>query len=405
MAIESWLDKRKPFATKLLGKEVVVWWDGLREGPGRSPTPTSTSEGTWRAVRDLCPHRLAPLSEGRVEADGTLACSYHGWRFDGGGRPVCIPQAAHDGPAVDATARASPRACVAAYPTCTAFGYVWVWPDAGSGAEAAASRPPGPWQAADAAAAGVRLVTILKPSARDMPLPYEVQVENITDQSHVPFAHARVAWTDDGPTSDRVGEFTVSRVNQDMAADGRSDGYSFDLTWYAGGRVTTPVTQRISCLAPSYVEYFTPRGEFWTVLAMHVTPLDDVSCRFFVTSVATAPPTTGLVGRARAALAERTPAWVTHSLLMKVVDGDLAFLAPAARATAAALAGGRSWARAYFMPANADASVLAWRKWFHGRGGGGHTVSSLRRPERTPRSPWLNARARCFEVKMPRRGH
>jgi nitrite reductase/ring-hydroxylating ferredoxin subunit len=39
----------------------------------------------WRAFEDRCPHRLAPLSEGRVEADGTLLCAYHAWRFDGGG--------------------------------------------------------------------------------------------------------------------------------------------------------------------------------------------------------------------------------------------------------------------------------------------------------------------------------
>ena len=39
-----------------------------------------------------CPHRLAALSEGRIEANGTLACAYHDWRFDGGGSCVRIPQ-------------------------------------------------------------------------------------------------------------------------------------------------------------------------------------------------------------------------------------------------------------------------------------------------------------------------
>ena len=45
------------------GQELVLWRDG---------------GGTWRAFRDACPHRLAPLSEGRIEADGTLLCAYHG---------------------------------------------------------------------------------------------------------------------------------------------------------------------------------------------------------------------------------------------------------------------------------------------------------------------------------------
>jgi len=33
-----------------------------------------------------------PLSEGRVEDDGSLFCSYHGWRFDGKGDLVASPQ-------------------------------------------------------------------------------------------------------------------------------------------------------------------------------------------------------------------------------------------------------------------------------------------------------------------------
>jgi phenylpropionate dioxygenase-like ring-hydroxylating dioxygenase large terminal subunit len=35
--------------------------------------------------------RLAPLSEGRIEA-GQLTCSYHGWRFNGEGQCTRVPQ-------------------------------------------------------------------------------------------------------------------------------------------------------------------------------------------------------------------------------------------------------------------------------------------------------------------------
>ena len=43
-----------------------------------------TSAGQPFALRDICPHRLVPLSEGRqIETDGapTVQCPYHGWRF------------------------------------------------------------------------------------------------------------------------------------------------------------------------------------------------------------------------------------------------------------------------------------------------------------------------------------
>ena len=39
-----------------------------------------------------------------------------GWRFNGQGRPVSIPQAHADNPQVEATALASSRACVKTYP-------------------------------------------------------------------------------------------------------------------------------------------------------------------------------------------------------------------------------------------------------------------------------------------------
>jgi pheophorbide a oxygenase len=58
----------------LLGTPLVIWKD-----------PAS---GSWSVLEDRCPHRLAPLSEGRVEAGAGregLMCSYHGWSFDARG--------------------------------------------------------------------------------------------------------------------------------------------------------------------------------------------------------------------------------------------------------------------------------------------------------------------------------
>ena len=60
----------------ILGEPVVV---------GRTPA------GEAFALRDICPHRLVPLSAGQqLETDGewALQCPYHGWRF-GTGDGVC----------------------------------------------------------------------------------------------------------------------------------------------------------------------------------------------------------------------------------------------------------------------------------------------------------------------------
>ena len=55
-------------------------------------------------------------AEGRIEpSDGTLMCSYHGWRFRGDGRCSDIPQALDE--KANAIACASQRSCAIARPT------------------------------------------------------------------------------------------------------------------------------------------------------------------------------------------------------------------------------------------------------------------------------------------------
>ena len=53
--------------------------------------------GVIQCLADQCPHRLAPLSDGRLATDPEtgakrLECSYHGWQFGGCGRCTKLPQ-------------------------------------------------------------------------------------------------------------------------------------------------------------------------------------------------------------------------------------------------------------------------------------------------------------------------
>ncbi len=60
-----------------------------------------TASGEPFALRDICPHRLVPLSAGRqVETDGeaTLECPYHGWRFGTDGVCKHMPSLTDDSP-------------------------------------------------------------------------------------------------------------------------------------------------------------------------------------------------------------------------------------------------------------------------------------------------------------------
>ncbi|EFJ52179.1 hypothetical protein VOLCADRAFT_56359, partial [Volvox carteri f. nagariensis] len=108
------LDPSRPNPVMVLGEQLVVWRHSLRG---------------WVVQRDVCPHRLAPLSEGRLEAAGTrLACAYHGWEFDEEGSCTKVPQLSSD-PRAAATARSSPRSCVTSYPTLELDGLLLVWMD------------------------------------------------------------------------------------------------------------------------------------------------------------------------------------------------------------------------------------------------------------------------------------
>jgi vanillate O-demethylase monooxygenase subunit len=92
----------QPLAARLLDERVVLY---------------RISDGTLVAAKDICFHRGAPMSLGRVEGD-EIVCAYHGLRYDASGRCVCIP--AHPKGAI------SPRLRLHTFPVREAFGLIWV---------------------------------------------------------------------------------------------------------------------------------------------------------------------------------------------------------------------------------------------------------------------------------------
>ena len=91
----------KPLARWLLEMPVVLY---------------RTADGTPVALDDRCPHRWAPLSEGRVEGD-QIVCPYHGMRFGTDGVCTHVPTQ----PKVPGTAR------VTSYPLHESGAFIWIW--------------------------------------------------------------------------------------------------------------------------------------------------------------------------------------------------------------------------------------------------------------------------------------
>jgi phenylpropionate dioxygenase-like ring-hydroxylating dioxygenase large terminal subunit len=90
----------QPFT--LFGEAMVIW---------------RAADGTVAALRDECCHRSAKLSLGEVKG-ASIACPYHGWQFDAGGRCTLIPQRPEAPPPANA--------CVKSYFAALRYGFVWV---------------------------------------------------------------------------------------------------------------------------------------------------------------------------------------------------------------------------------------------------------------------------------------
>uniref|UniRef100_A0A0E0KKF2 Rieske domain-containing protein n=1 Tax=Oryza punctata TaxID=4537 RepID=A0A0E0KKF2_ORYPU len=159
------LDPRKPHGKTVMGLSIVAWFDG---------------GGEWRVVDDACPHRLAPLSEGRVDDKGRLQCAYHGWCFDGRGSCQFIPQAPALGPPVHKNS----KACVASYPSVVQNNILWFYPRSEPEYRDVLQRKRPPY-----------FPDLDDPSfntvfgVRDFPYGYDMLVENLMDPAHVPYAH------------------------------------------------------------------------------------------------------------------------------------------------------------------------------------------------------------------------
>jgi nitrite reductase/ring-hydroxylating ferredoxin subunit len=114
VALSGSIDPGTSAGTHIAGREYVVWRD---------------NSGVAHVWEDRCPHRGMKLSFGFVRGDH-IACLYHGWQYDTGGRCRYIP--AHPDLEVPATIT------VPVFATVEACGMIWTTTDA----EADRAAPP-----------------------------------------------------------------------------------------------------------------------------------------------------------------------------------------------------------------------------------------------------------------------
>lgn len=101
------IPKRHPIQVKMLGEEICLF---------------RGKQDQIVAVRDICPHRGARLSEGTCHWKGTVSCPYHGWTFDETGNNVGVLS---EGPDSKIQGKVGTAAYV--YPSQELKGIVFVW--------------------------------------------------------------------------------------------------------------------------------------------------------------------------------------------------------------------------------------------------------------------------------------
>ncbi|BAY90190.1 MULTISPECIES: aromatic ring-hydroxylating dioxygenase subunit alpha [unclassified Tolypothrix] len=304
----------QPTSVTLLGMRLVIW------------KPKSSQ--SFRVFLDQCPHRLAPLSEGRIDdKTGNLMCSYHGWQFDEQGICTHIPQAENP----ELVSKNKENLCSVALPVRQQQDLLWVWPDAQSSEQAA--NTPLPLSPQIDATKGF----VWSSYVRDLEYDWQTLVENVADPSHVPFAHH-------GVQGDRAKAKPIPiKIEQ-----------STPHLIEASSEVPFPTT--ITFEPPCRLEYAIQFGNSGKQVGLvtYCIPVSPGKSRIVAQFTRNFAKT----------LHHLRPRWWDHvSERNEVIDGDMVLLQQQEYFLQQTQSS-QSWKTSFQLPTSADRLVIEYRNWF-----------------------------------------
>jgi phenylpropionate dioxygenase-like ring-hydroxylating dioxygenase large terminal subunit len=267
-------DPALPFQIEVAGQKLVVWMN------------PQTNE--WSVMKDYCPHRLAPLSQGRVdEKTGCIECPYHGWQFNNEGTCTKIPQ-------LEDTRTIPSVSNAAALPTHVSGNLLWAFVDLPPGEASYFPNVPESYFPEFADDSKEWMV-------RDLPYSYDFLLENFMDAAHIPYAHHTLqASRNDG-----------SPIEQTVLTE-PTDSTKCEVAFVdkINGRKRRGV---VSLTAPNLYHYRETNedGSFKTYgLLAAVVPVNPGTCRIFF-----------YLGRLNRP--KWLPIWLVHALQNRFLDSDV----------------------------------------------------------------------------------
>lgn len=170
-----------PVQIKICGIDIAVWHTPTK----KMKDPMTTVE--WSALIDACPHRLAPLSQGRVDPNtGCIECPYHGWAFDTNGKLMTLPQL-DEGRTIDEAVTRDGSGDATSLPVHAAGDLLFVFlPTSITGESFPISLLP-EHQYYPYLQEKINIETTYY--TRELPYSLDFLLENFMDPAHIPFAH------------------------------------------------------------------------------------------------------------------------------------------------------------------------------------------------------------------------
>ncbi|GIL72273.1 hypothetical protein Vretimale_426 [Volvox reticuliferus] len=337
------LDKTRPHRFVLLDVPLVIWWD--------------PNAAAWRVLEDVCPHRLVPLSEGRINEAGLLECGYHGWAFNSRGRCEVVPQQGKTD---------TPRACAVAYHAAERQGLLFVLPK---------PLPPAllPNGAANASLEEALIEAVAEEARiplvpeldevdgkwvcqdvwRDLPYDWSTLLENVLDPSHVPFTHHASM-----SNRKKIGAFDL-KLTSPLSERG------FDGIWKTGPRAGQLGPQSITFTAPIFMRTRLEAKAFSAMTVVYAVPMRPGKCRLINRNIFRFNnPLPQL-------LISSVPRSWSHLSSHLLLEDDQIFLHLGEQEIARRREEGLSHSQMCYMPSQADTYVINFNRWTQKYGGGG----------------------------------
>jgi len=406
-----------PQRIRIMGIDLVVWHTQQEKKNGSN----DDEEKVWTAQIDACTHRLAPLSQGRVNPNtNCIECPYHGWQFDSKGSVKCIPQLEKNR-SIESVRKQGGN--VKTFPVHAVGDLLFVFlPSSLHGEKFEQSLLPEdyyyPYLSSFMKQEGDRKRKKTNPQVfvRELPYSFDFLVENFMDPAHIPFAHHKLQSTRaDGipiEMSDIASNFTHVVVGfKDITRKRPRDAYaSFQRPcFYHYGEYVKNTNEKEGGQGEQEIQGEVDEKMTQPRLCIWIAPVEAGKCRVFFESPPIKLPTFLLHAASNRFLNSDT--WL-HDAEREVVNRKQQILSSTSSANAKNDKTRMKLAQMdYVYASQSDTGVSAFRKWWmkHGMADAPPNTFAMATMEQLgPRSlprreqidPWESHTKHCSTCRM-----